>query len=102
MEIQMTGVIAAAMAALLGAASVLGSVDCSRIAQEAERRVYEAQQQEEASALKRRFTSCVKAAGEITSFHDQLVRCADTLITNHNGRRKINAGLSWLYNGLLR
>ena len=50
MEIQMTGVIAAAMAALLGAASVLGSVDCSRIAQEAERRVYEAQQQEEASA----------------------------------------------------
>lgn len=50
MEIQMTGVIAAAMAALLGAASVLGSADCSRIAQEAERRVYEAQQQEEASA----------------------------------------------------
>ena len=46
----MTGVIAAAMAALLGAASVLGSADCSRIAQEAERRVYEAQQQEEASA----------------------------------------------------
>ena len=59
-------------------------------------------QQEEASALKRRFTSCVRAAGEITSFHDQLVRCADALITNHNGRRKINAGLSWLYNGLLR
>ena len=45
----MTGVIAAAMAALLGAASVLGSVDCSRIIQEAETRVYEAQLQEEAS-----------------------------------------------------
>ena len=59
-------------------------------------------QQEAATALKRRFTSCVKAAGEITSFHDQLLRCADSLITNHNGRRKINAGLSWLYTGLLR
>ena len=59
-------------------------------------------QQEESSTLKRRFSSCVKSAGEITSYHDQLLRCADSLITNHNGRRKINAGLSWLYNGLLR
>ena len=31
-----------------------------------------------------------------------MIRCADALITNHNGRRKINAGLSWLYTGLLR
>ena len=45
----MTGVIAAVMAALLGAASVLGSVDCSSIIQDAETRIYEAQQQEEAS-----------------------------------------------------
>ena len=45
----MTGVIAAAMAALLSAASVLGSVDCSKIIQEADTRVYEAQMQEEAS-----------------------------------------------------
>ena len=59
-------------------------------------------QQEEASALKRRFASCIKAAGEITSYRDQLRRCADSLITNHNGRRKIDAGLSWLYTGLLR
>ena len=45
----MTGVIAAAMAALLGAASALGAVDCSGIIQEAENRVLEAQLQEEAS-----------------------------------------------------
>ena len=45
----MTGVIAAAMAALLGAASALGAADCSGIIQEAENRVLEAQLQEEAS-----------------------------------------------------
>ena len=58
--------------------------------------------EEDPAGLKRRFTACVKAAGEITSYRDQLRRCADRLVTNHNGRRKINAGLSWLYNGLLR
>ena len=58
--------------------------------------------QEDPAGLKRRFTACVKAAGEITSYRDQLRRCADRLITNHNGRKKINAGLSWLYTGLLR
>ena len=45
----MTGVIAAAMAALLGAASALGAADCSGIIKEAENRVLEAQLQEEAS-----------------------------------------------------
>ena len=58
--------------------------------------------EEDPAGLKRRFTACVKAAGEITSYRDQLRRCADRLVTNHNGRRQINAGLSWLYNGLLR
>ncbi|MBR5076320.1 MAG: glycogen debranching enzyme family protein [Bacteroidales bacterium] len=58
--------------------------------------------EEDPAGLKRRFTACVKAAGEITSYRDQLRRCADRLVTNHNGRKKINAGLSWLYNGLLR
>jgi predicted glycogen debranching enzyme len=52
--------------------------------------------------FKHRFTACVKSAGEITSYRDQLRRCADTLITNHNNRRRINAGYSWLYTGLLR
>ena len=65
--------------------------------------VFSASIQEEVPAeFKHRFNACVKAAGEITSYRDQLRRCADTLITNHNGRRRINAGFSWLYTGLLR
>ena len=44
----MSGVIAAALAALIGAASVLGSVDCSQIIQEAEDRKQQAQMQEQA------------------------------------------------------
>ena len=59
-------------------------------------------QEEVPTEFKHRFTSCVKAAGEITSYRDQLRRCADTLITNHNNRLRINAGYSWLYTGLLR
>lgn len=59
-------------------------------------------QEEVPSEFKHRFTACVKSAGEITSYRDQLRRCADTLITNHNNRRRINAGYSWLYTGLLR
>ena len=58
--------------------------------------------QEDPTEFKRRFTACVKNAGEITSYRDQLRRCADTLITNHNNRKRINAGFSWLYTGLLR
>ena len=58
--------------------------------------------QEDPTEFKRRFTTCVKNAGEITSYRDQLRRCADALITNHNGRKRINAGFSWLYTGLLR
>ena len=65
--------------------------------------VFSASIQEEVPAeFKHRFNACVKSAGEITSYRDQLRRCADTLITNHNGRRRINAGYSWLYTGLLR
>ena len=58
--------------------------------------------QEDPTEFKRRFNACVKNAGEITSYRDQLRRCADALITNHNGRKRINAGFSWLYTGLLR
>ena len=60
------------------------------------------ERQEEPSAFKREFTAGVKAVGEITSYRDQLRRCADSLITDHNNRKKINAGYSWLYTGLLR
>ena len=58
--------------------------------------------QEDAAALKRRFTSCARRSGEITGYRDQLRRCADSLVTDHNGRARINAGYSWLYTGLLR
>lgn len=55
-----------------------------------------------ASGLKRTFTRLEKKAPEISGQHDQLVRWADMLISAHNGRKKINAGLSWLLTGLLR
>ena len=58
--------------------------------------------QEDPGDFKRRFNAGVKSAGEITSYRDQLRRCASTLITSHNGRTRINAGYSWLYTGLLR
>ena len=57
---------------------------------------------ENPAGLKRRFSSCVAAAGQITNGSEQLHRCAEQLVTNHNSRRKINAGLSWMYTGLLR
>ena len=58
--------------------------------------------QETPSEFKRRFTSGVKAIGEITGYRDQLRRCADTLIIDHNNRKRITAGLTWMYTGLLR
>ena len=58
--------------------------------------------QETPSEFKRRFTAGVKAMGEITGYRDQLRRCADTLIIDHNNRKRITAGLTWLYTGLLR
>ncbi|MBO5546297.1 MAG: glycogen debranching enzyme N-terminal domain-containing protein [Bacteroidales bacterium] len=58
--------------------------------------------QEDPTEFKRRFTALVRNAGEITSYRDQLRRCADALIIDHNNRKRINAGFSWLYTGMLR
>ena len=55
-----------------------------------------------ASGLKRRFAAVVEKIGPITSFHDQLVRQADSLIREDGGIKRIVAGYSWLYTGLLR
>lgn len=41
-------------------------------------------------------------AKEISGYRDQLRRCADSLITHHNGVSLINSGFSWLKSGLLR
>jgi len=70
---------------------------------EAESFVFSASVNEAApKTLKRKFNSYASKAPEITNHSDQLRRCADSLITNHNNRKKINAGLSWMYTGLLR
>ena len=55
-----------------------------------------------ATALKRRFSSVVDKIGPITSFRDQLVRQADSLVREDGGRKRIVAGYSWLLTGLLR
>ena len=55
-----------------------------------------------ASGLKRRFNAVVDKIGPIESFRDQLVRNADSLIREDGGVRRIVAGYSWLYTGLLR
>ena len=54
------------------------------------------------AGLKRRFAALLDRIGPITSFHDQLVRSADSLIRNSHGRKQIVAGYSWLLTGLLR
>ena len=55
-----------------------------------------------ATSLKRRFAAAIDKIGPITSFHDQLVRQADSLIREDGGVKRIVAGYSWLYTGLLR
>lgn len=54
------------------------------------------------SEFRKTFNDSFKALSEIKNVHDQLVRCADLLVTNHNGIKHINAGYSWMYTGLLR
>ncbi len=54
------------------------------------------------AGLKRKFTAAVDKIGPITSFHDQLVKNADSLIRLNKGRKQIVSGYSWGYTGLLR
>lgn len=58
--------------------------------------------QEDPTTLKRKFDSFFKKKGQAVDYRDQLKRCANRLITVHNGRAKINAGFTWMYTGLLR
>ena len=65
--------------------------------------VFSASMKEEAPAgFTRKFNDRLRATPAVTDSRDQLVHCADTLVTCHNGRKKIHAGYSWLYTGLLR
>ncbi len=52
--------------------------------------------------LKRHFSSLLSKVPPITSYHDQLKHCADLLVQDRGGRKKITAGFSWMYTGLLR
>lgn len=54
------------------------------------------------SGLKRKFDSFVAKAAKITTYHEQLVHCADLLKQDRGGHKMITAGFSWLYTGLLR
>lgn len=54
------------------------------------------------ATLKRTYNSLAAKLPQISDFRDQLKRCADSLVTDHNGRKMICAGLSWMKTGLLR
>lgn len=54
------------------------------------------------SGLKRKFDSFVAKAAKITTYHEQIVHCADLLKQDRGGHKMITAGFSWLYTGLLR
>lgn len=48
------------------------------------------------------FRHLASLAQGVTTYHQQLLKCADSLITNHNDRLRIESGYSWMYTGLLR
>ena len=54
------------------------------------------------SGLKRKFDFYVAKSAKITTYHEQLVHCADLLKQDRGGHKMITAGFSWLYTGLLR
>lgn len=54
------------------------------------------------STLDVKFKALADATAPISSYHDQLVRCANLLRQNRGGRKRITAGFSWLHTGLLR
>ena len=58
--------------------------------------------QENPAEFKRKFNTSIKNKGEAADYRDQLRRCANRLIIDHNGRKRVNAGFTWMYTGLLR
>lgn len=53
-------------------------------------------------SMKKKFEEGVNDNGIISDNHDQLVHWADLFKTCRNGRKRVSAGFSWLYTGLLR
>lgn len=58
--------------------------------------------EESPKGFTRAYNSALSKIKPIVSGRDQLLHWADIFITNHNDRKKITAGFSWLYTGLLR
>lgn len=58
--------------------------------------------EESPKGFTRAYNSAISKIKPIVSGRDQLLHWADIFITNHNDRKKITAGFSWLYTGLLR
>lgn len=52
--------------------------------------------------LTRKYNSTLSKMRDIGSYHDQLLHCADLLVRDRNGHKRVTAGFSWLYTGLLR
>lgn len=59
-------------------------------------------EEEDPAGLTAKFDDFLKEKKGATVPGEQLNRCARRLVTNHNGRLKINAGLTWMKTGLLR
>lgn len=55
-----------------------------------------------ASVIKRKFNECRKRSTSIDNYRDQLLKCADLLIRERNGKHRITSGFSWLYTGQFR
>lgn len=58
--------------------------------------------EEKPRGISDRFAKIKDASEPIQNGLDQLKKSADLLICNHNDRKKITAGLTWMYTGLLR
>ena len=58
--------------------------------------------EESPKGFTRAYNSAISKIKPIVSGRDQLLHWADIFITNHNDRKKVTAGFSWLYTGLLR
>ncbi len=54
------------------------------------------------AGIKRKFDSVAASLHRIRNGHDQLLHCADLLKRERGGHKKITAGYSWLFTGLLR
>ena len=58
--------------------------------------------EETPASFKRKFAAEYAKAPVVSDLRSLLVRWANLFICNHNGRKRVTAGFSWMYTGLLR